>query len=1030
MSVRGFFAFLSLVLLASLPFAAAKAAPAQQAATAASATLHGLVVDPDEALIPGATVTLTPASGRVQTTTSKDDGTYTFRGLPAGTYTVTATAPGFAAYASKPLTVTAGANLASDVHMDVEAAAQTVNVTTNPTQLSVDPENNASSTVIQGDALNALSDDPDELQSELQALAGPSAGPNGGQIYIDGFTGGQLPPKSSILAIRINSNPFSAQYDKLGYGRIEIITKPGTDKFHGNASFQGNDKSFNTSSPFVTTQPDYHTLFGFGNLTGPIRPGMSFSMGGSYRDLANNNVINPAAIYSASASSTAVCQPGDLTCSSNPYPLANRAAPAPQKRWDINPRFDTMAGSHNTLTVRFESEHGSSTNNGGGSALASQGSTSTSGDETIQVSDTQVLSDKIINESRFEWERETSNSTPFNPGAGVSVSGYFSALGTGGGSINSSTDTHYEVQNYTSIQLAKNFVRLGGRLRTDGESISSNSNVNGTISYSYLLDPCTDPGITNKPSSCGQLNEASTCAGLTTNPGNLQLPSSYQCGVPYAFNQKTVNNVTNHARQTDGEFYAEDDWKVTPNFTWSYGLRLETQNFIDSTHDFGPRTSLAWGIPRKNGKTTTVLRAGAGIFFDRFGLGQIENIIQNDPANQSSKLYLNLTAACTPTNTAACISGGGQSTGRVQVPVAGPNLRSAYTIEAAATIEQQLTNYMNVSLTYLNARGEHQFITRIFPYASAPCAYTGSATVTNTSTAYISCDQSEGVFRQNQLNFSVNLRMPKGYTVTGFYSANWADSNLTGITNPYNPATDYGRASFAVRNRLTLLGNFALPFQITASPIIIAQSGNPYNLITGIDNNADGVTDDRPAFASGPSASSASCRNSGDFLVGQQSTTLIQGENYAEVPVNYCTGPANVTINLRLSRTFGFGPKTEAAARRGQGQGGQGGPGGPGGGLSAGPGGRGGGGGGRGGGGGGGGFGGGRGSSTGRKYNLTLGAQASNLFNEIPYGTPVSNLSSAQFGKQITLGSNNGFGRAGGSSNSVRQITLQASFSF
>ncbi|HEY2824518.1 MAG TPA: carboxypeptidase regulatory-like domain-containing protein, partial [Gemmatimonadales bacterium] len=507
MAVRRIFAFLSLIVLASLFFTALPGVPlaalAQQPAAATGATVHGTVVDPDDALVPGATVTLTPATGRAQTTTSKSDGTYAFRGLAGGSYTVTATAPGFATFTSPAVTVAAGANVASDVHMDLAAAAQTVNVTTESTQLSVDPENNASATVIQGDALNALSDDPDELQSELQALAGPSAGPNGGQIYIDGFTGGQLPPKSSILAIRINSNPFSAQYDRLGYGRIEIITKPGTDKFHGNASFQGGDKSLNTSSPFVTTQPDYHTLFAMGNVTGPIRPGMSFSMGGSYRDLANNSVINPAAIYSASASATAVCAPGDLTCSSNPYPLANRAAPAPQKRWDINPRFDTMVGSHNTLTVRFESEHGSSTNNGGGNSLPSQGSTSTSGDETLQVSDTQVLSDKIINETRFEWERETSNSTPFNTGTGVSVSGYFSALGTGGSALNHTVQTHYEVQNYTSIQLAKNFVRLGGRLRTNSDSIGSSGGVyNGTISYSYLLDPCTDSGITNKPSNC------------------------------------------------------------------------------------------------------------------------------------------------------------------------------------------------------------------------------------------------------------------------------------------------------------------------------------------------------------------------------------------------------------------------------------------------------------------------------------------------------------------------------------------------
>jgi len=60
----------------------------------------------------------------------------------------------------------------------------------------------------------------------VPALAGPSAGPSGGQIYIDGFTGGQFAAKASIREIRINQNPFSSEYDKLGYGRIEIFTKP------------------------------------------------------------------------------------------------------------------------------------------------------------------------------------------------------------------------------------------------------------------------------------------------------------------------------------------------------------------------------------------------------------------------------------------------------------------------------------------------------------------------------------------------------------------------------------------------------------------------------------------------------------------------------------------------------------------------------------------------------------------------------------------------------------------------------------
>src|SRR5213075_3338546 len=96
-----------------------------------------------------------------------------------------------------------------------------------------DSSNNASAVVLRGADLDALSDNPNDLAADLQALAGPAAGPNGGAIFVDGFSGGELPPKNSIREIRINQNPFSAEYDRLGMGRIEILTKPGTDKFHG-----------------------------------------------------------------------------------------------------------------------------------------------------------------------------------------------------------------------------------------------------------------------------------------------------------------------------------------------------------------------------------------------------------------------------------------------------------------------------------------------------------------------------------------------------------------------------------------------------------------------------------------------------------------------------------------------------------------------------------------------------------------------------------------------------------------------------
>ena len=143
--------------------------------------------------------------------------------------------------------------------MAIQAEQQNVVVTDETPTVNVEAGGNANAIVLKGKDLDALSDDPDELSNELSALAGPSAGPNGGQIFIDGFSGGQLPPKSAIREIRINQNPFSAEYDRLGYGRIEILTKPGTDKLHGQFFIQGNDKPFNTGNPFTPTIPSYYS---------------------------------------------------------------------------------------------------------------------------------------------------------------------------------------------------------------------------------------------------------------------------------------------------------------------------------------------------------------------------------------------------------------------------------------------------------------------------------------------------------------------------------------------------------------------------------------------------------------------------------------------------------------------------------------------------------------------------------------------------------------------------------------------------
>jgi hypothetical protein len=938
-------------------------------------TIHGSVADPDGGVIPGATVTFAPARGRSVVVTTGTDGGYSAP-VPAGTYTVTVTMNGFATYVKQGVVASSQAQTLN-IRMAIETETETVQVQATGAQLSVDPEANASSTVIKGADLDALSDDPDELSSELSALAGPGAGPNGGEIYVDGFTGGQLPPKSSIREIRINQNPFSAQYDRVGFGRVEIFTKPGTDKFRGNISVQGQDKALNTSNPFLQTsqQPDYHTLFFIGSLTGPLTKTSSFSLGGSHRTIQNNSIVNPSEFYSTSATDTTLCQPGlQVGCSiQTGLPPSARAVFTPQERYDIRPRIDLALGETNTLTMSYQYEAGNAQNEGLGTTTLSTAAYNTSNNEhQIQVSDTQLFGSKIVNETRFEYQKSNSNQNPFSTAPTLVIQGILTGGGSSSGT-SSSTGSHFEFQNYTSIALAKNFVRFGARLRTVTSTVTTNGGSNGTFTY-------------------------------TATPGGNTALQNYMAGQPSQYSHTIITQPTQGARLTDLGAYLEDDWKAKPNLTISYGLRFEAQNNINSNHDFAPRVSISYGVPRKNGPTLTVIRGGFGIFYDRFALGNTLNTEQENGIAQQPVIVSTPATGCGPTTTTLCGTG---TASRVVIETQAANLRSAYTMQTAVGVDQQINRSATISVNYLNSIGAHEF----FSVITNPTVTAG-----NLNYQY----QSEGVYRQNQITVTPNFRA-RLYTIFGYYALSFGNSDAqsagTIITNPTNaavanPAIDYGRAGFVHRNQLVIGGSTTLPFKISASPFIQYQSGSPYNITTGTDINKDSVYNDRPAFL--PGQSSASCTNASTFI----SPTI--GSTYSEIPYNYCTGPSAFSFNLRLARTWGFGPRTGPRPA-------QGGPDGGGG-----PGGNRGGGGGRGGGGFGGGGGGGRGgggfggTNTGRRYNVTLGGQAFNLFNVIPYGTPISQLSSPQFGQVIAL---NGAGGAS-SGTAVRRFSLQLSFSF
>jgi hypothetical protein len=950
----------------------------------AAGSLRGVVTDPSGAVVPQATVSLaTPQGQSVSTTTSNREGAYELRGIAPGTYDVNATAKGFAVFGRENVTVAAGQAQTLNIPLEIEVEQQNVTIEEEAPTVQIAPENNASSIIIKGKDLEALSDDPDELLAELQALAGPSAGPNGGQIYIDGFTGGQLPPKSSIREIRINQNPFSAQYDKLGYGRIEIFTKPGTNQYHGQFMFNDNNSIFNAPNPFLhqAQPPSYNTELFNGYFSGPLSKAASF-----FVNVERRNINDPSVVDAFDPVTFA------------PF---SQAFPNSKTRTNISPRIDLQLGQKNTLMIRYQFTLDNENNDGVGQlALPSQAYNVADTEQTLQISDTQIISPNVINETRFQYIRDRNNQTAqfFTPT--ISVLGAFTDGGNAMGDIVDNAD-HYELQNYTSVVHGKHFMKFGGRLRATRDANFSNSDFNGIYSFAESTAPLTQ--------------------------------SAYQSGMPSQYSVTTGQPVARIAL-IDAGLYAEDEWRLRPNMSLSYGLRVETQNHVSDHFDPAPRVTFSWGLGRGKTSPKTVLRAGWGIFYDRFAYNlalQAERLNGN-PETGQVQTVVNSPNFFLPNGPNPLLPGSTSST----IYQIAPDLRAPDTMQTGISLERQVTKSATVSLTYLNSRGEHQLFLRDI---NAIDPTTGARPLFGTygNTNVFDYDSS-GIFRQNQLIANMRLSMGSRLSLFGFYSLNFANSDLGSagysptsasgggfgsggslstpgfLSDPFNPMADYGRATFDVRHRAVLGGNISLPYGFRVNPFMLVTSGRPYNITLGQpDTNGDSLFLERPTFATGASG----CSVLHGFNTVPSATC-----GSTTIPINYGTGPGAFTLNLRVSKSFGFGPKLAS----GSGSGTSGGPGGPGGG------------GGRGGGAPGGGLGprglsgggGPRGGPFGappatRRYNLTLTASARNVLNHPNLATPVGNLNSPAFGQSNAL-----LGPPFSSSSANRRIDLQALFSF
>ncbi len=1002
MKVKKYGSFFFIALLFALSLSAS-VGPLQAQTPPVTGALHGQVTDPSGAAIAGASVIMTPAAAGSPIVVQSDaQGMYDFKTLAAGKYTLTVAATGFTLYENDNVAIATQA-LRLNVTMTIEVETTKVQVSDTAPTVDVNPSSNAGAIVISGKELEALPDDPDELQSDLEALAGPSAGPSGGQMYIDGFTAGQLPPKSSIREIRINQNPFSAEYDQLGYGRIEIFTKPGTDKYHGQMMVLGNDSAFNSPNPYAGAEPPYYSTQYSGNVGGPINKNASF-----FFNLDRRNINELTAVNAIVLSPTL-----------DEEPLVE-SIPNPRQRTNLSPRLDWALTKNNTLTARYQYYRDTETNDGVGLFnLPSQAYYSKSTEQTLQVGDTQVIGSKIVNETRFQYIRDYDLQTPGDANPVVNVLGNFTGGGNGSGNYNDSQN-HYELQNYTSLIHGNHVLKFGGRFRATQDTNYSVGGFNGTFTFSSLNQAVDVPPVVSPTAPC-TIGANPPCP-ISLLYAEQQLMGG---GTPYATQLNyTTGLPTAEVTYYDVEPYVQDDWRVRPNITLSAGLRFETQNSIHDKGDFAPRLGFAWGVRGRSKPPVVVIRGGYGIFYNRFQSSQIlqadrfNGVIQQQFIINNPTCFPGLDKALTSFSSCGPTTSGASSTYQIS-----PNLHAPYTMQGAVSVERQVTKAATVSVTYLNSRGFDQFITinANAPFPGTPCASPG-LTSTLPPCATVSGGNlyryvSEGNFKQNQLMVNTNIRAGAKLQLFGFYSFGYANSDTSGIssfpTNSYDIGQDYGRASFDVRHRLFMGGSIALPYLVRLSPFIAVSSGAPFSITSPIDENGDQIYNDRPSLVSSATCP-AGTNPQGTIYCTQLGTFDASGATGKLLPVNSETGPTHFALNLRLSKTFGIGPKMKAApGNLAQGGGPPGGGGGRGGGGPRGP-----------------LFGGGGGfntsSTSDRRYNLTLGVGVRNVFNNVNVANPNAVLGSALFDKSNAL--QGGPFSQGSSAN--RRIELQATFAF
>ncbi|HEY0348971.1 MAG TPA: carboxypeptidase-like regulatory domain-containing protein [Pyrinomonadaceae bacterium] len=978
-------------------------------------TLRGVVRDELGGLVSGAVITLTAATGDRKIATAGDNGEYLFDGLNPGKFNVAAAAKGFASTEQMPVEVAANRSTSIELVLKVAIAEQRVTVNSE-TPVSVEATNNGDQRVVAGNDLDALPDNPEELAAALQALAGPPVGPGAAtEIFVDGFSDGTVPPKNSIREVRINQNPFAAENDQPST-RTDILTKPGTDKFHAGSFFNFNDESVNSRNPFATNRPPFQIRYFGGNLSGPIvAKKASFFLNLERQEIDDNELVKATT----------------LDAKLNPVDQAFGVL-VPRRSFNFSPRFDYQLNERNTLVTRYSYFRQSTQNGGvGGFSLPERAYDSSFSFHNIQVTETAVLGPSLLNEARFQYFRARNENVGNTGQPAINVSSAFTGGGSQVGQAVNTTD-RWEFNDFLGTQKKNHSIKFGVRLRGVHIDDINPSNFGGTYVFAGAFVPQLDAN--NKPvagaapvfvDSLERYRRTLLFQQMGLSPIQIRALGGGASQFSISAGQALAR-----ISQIDIGFYGQDDWKVRPNLLFSYGLRYEYQTNTHSPTNFAPRVAFAWSPATNNTShpPKTVIRGGAGIFYNRFGpynslqarrfngVSTQQFTVAETPLFVSGQLVPPVNSPLDAFPNVPALSSLSQS--RQIIWQVDPLLHTPTFFFQALQLERQLPRH-----TTLTTGAYFLHITHVIRGRDINQPLPGTITATNSqgvrpfgNVGDIYQYEANASFNQEQIFVSLNSRFSKA--ISFFASYNWGKSNNNSDgqggtlfpVNSYDMSGEYGRSTYDSRHRVSVFGTFNLPWwKISLNPFLNAGSGQPYNIITGQDTNGDNIFTERPSFAPGGINCASPPANIVCTSVGNFNLRPSPGERL--IPRNYGKGYGYFSVNLRVSRSWSFGdmPSAKTGAspapddKKGEKKNVP---------AAAGP---------------------NNGSSGGaeaKRYTLQLSVNFLNIFNNVNLGTPVGNLSSPFFGQSLSVNQYGGFGPSGSSGAGNRRVFAQLRLSF